>query len=272
MQPQTEMDNRRMSRRMMTPLFPGAKTGPCLARGVIAILVLAAAACAPLPPRTGLPVEVRPSPNFDERRPNFVILHHTSDENAAQALATLRDPARKVSSHYLIARDGKIYYLVDELARAWHAGESYWGGNRDLNSASIGIELDNDGEEPFAGAQIEALLALLADIRERYGIPAANILGHGDVAPGRKVDPSRWFPWQQLAEHGFGLWCDPPYSPAPPDLDTATLLAVFGYDVANLEAAIAAFKRHFAPHDASQEMTEQDRALLQCLVSRRQEQ
>ena len=138
----------------------------------------------------------------------------------------------KVSSHYLIARDGRIYYLVDELARAWHAGESYWGGNRDLNSASIGIELDNNGGEPFAEAQIEALIALLADLKARYGIPTANFIGHGDVAPGRKVDPSRWFPWQGLAGHGFGLWCEPPYPPAPPDLDSATLLAAFGYDVA----------------------------------------
>src|SRR5574340_490742 len=120
-----------MSKSITASAFLSAETGARLARGLIAILALAAAACAPLPPRAGVPVEVRPSPNFDERRPNFVILHHTSDEDAAQALATLRDPARKVSSHYLIARGGKIYYLVDELARAWHAGESYWGGNRD---------------------------------------------------------------------------------------------------------------------------------------------
>ena len=149
----------------------------------------------------------------------------------------------KVSSHYLIARDGRIYYLVDELARAWHAGESYWGGNRDLNSASIGIELDNNGGEPFAEAQIEALIALLADLKARYGIPTANFIGHGDVAPGRKVEPSRWFPWQGLAGHGFGLWCEPPYPPAPPDLDSATLLAAFGYDV-------AAATMPPVPHDA----------------------
>ncbi len=182
-----------------------------LVRGLIALSALAVAACAPLqplPPRAGVPVEVRPSPNFDERRPNFVILHHTSNDDADQALSTLTDPAKKVSSHYLIGRHGTIYYLVDELARAWHAGESYWGGDTDLNSASIGIELDNNGEEPFAEAEIESLLALLADIKERYAIPAANFLGHGDVAPGRKVDPSRLFPWQRLAARGFGLWCD----------------------------------------------------------------
>jgi N-acetylmuramoyl-L-alanine amidase len=238
------------------------------------LLVLAVAACAPieqLPPRTAVPVEVRPSPNFDERRPNFVILHHTSNDNADEALATLTDPARKVSSHYLIGRDGKIYYLVDELARAWHAGESYWGGGSDLNSASIGIELDNNGEEPFAEVQIEALLALLIDLKARYAIPAANFLGHSDVAPGRKVDPSRWFPWQRLAASGFGLWCEPPVSPVAAELDNATLLAAFGYDVSDPAAAVAAFKRHFAPDDASPDMTDESRALLNCLVSQKQD-
>lgn len=241
--------------------------GITLARACVALLILAVVACAPLPQRANVPVEQRPSPNFDERRPNFVILHHTSDDSAEQALRTLTDLLRKVSSHYLIARDGKIYYLVDELARAWHAGESYWGGDRDLNSASIGIELDNNGEEPFADAQIESLLALLADLKERYGIPTANFLGHGDVAPRRKTDPSRQFPWERLAGHGFGLWCEAPYPPAPPGFDSATLLNAFGYDVSDPGAAITAFKRHFVPNDTSQEMMERDRALLYCLVS-----
>jgi len=262
-----------MKKTVLGAKFLSAAAGMRLVRGLIALAALAVVACAPLqplPPRAGVPVEVRPSPNFDERRPNFVILHHTSNDNTDQALATLTDPARKVSSHYLIGRDGTIYYLVDELARAWHAGESYWGGDSDLNSASIGIELDNNGEEPFAEAEIEALLALLADIKERYGIPAANFLGHGDVAPGRKVDPSRWFPWQRLAARGFGLWCEPPVPPAPPGVDDATLLAAFGYDVSDPAAAIAAFKRHFAPDDASPEMTDENRALLNCLVSQMQ--
>lgn len=235
-------------------------------RACTVLLVLMIVACAPLQERANVPVAQRPSPNFDERRPNFVIFHHTSDDNAEEALRTLTDPVRKVSSHYLVARDGRIYYLVDERARAWHAGESYWGGNRDLNSASIGIELDNDGDEPFADAQIDSLLALLADLRARYGIPAANFIGHGDVAPRRKTDPGRQFPWKKLAERGFGLWCDPPYPPAPPGLDSVTLLSAFGYEVLNPDAAIAAFKRHYVPDDALREMTEQDRALLHCLV------
>ena len=242
-----------------------------LRRACLALLILAAGACAPLAPRANVPVEARPSPNFDERRPNFVILHHTNDDTAGQALRTLTDPLRRVSAHYLVARDGRIYYLVDELLRAWHAGESYWGGNRDLNSASIGIELDNNGEEPFPDAQIESLVALLADLKERYRLPTANFLGHGDVAPRRKTDPSNRFPWQRLAGQGFGVWCEPPYSAPPAGLDSATLLGAFGYDVSDLGAAIAAFKRHFLPDDASRKMTEQDLALLHCLVSRKRD-
>lgn len=239
-------------------------------RACAALLVLAAAACAPLPQRTTVPVEQRPSPSFGERRPNYVILHHSSNDSAEAALATLTNPARQVSAHYLIGRDGTIYYLVDELARAWHAGESYWGGNRDMNSASIGIELDNNGEEPFAEAQIAALLALLDDLRVRYRIPPANFLGHGDVAPQRKADPSRWFPWKRLAGHGFGVWCDPPYPVPLPDLDAATLLSAFGYDVSDPAVAVAAFKRRFLPHDGLEELTEEGRALLYCLVLQKQ--
>ncbi len=235
-----------------------------------AVLLLLIAACAPLPQRATVPVEQWPSPNFNERRPNFVILHHSSNDTADAALATLTNPARQVSAHYLIGRDGTIYYLVDELARAWHAGESYWSGVRDMNSASIGIELDNNGDEPFADPQIAALLALLEDVKTRYRIPTANFLGHGDVAPRRKSDPSRWFPWQRLAAYGFGVWCDPPYPVAPPELDSVALLGAFGYDISDPAAASAAFKRHFLPHEATVEMTEEVRGLLYCLVLRKQ--
>jgi N-acetylmuramoyl-L-alanine amidase len=248
-------------------------TGICLAlmRAWAALLVLTAAACAPLPQRATLPVEQRPSPNFNERRPNFVILHHSSNDTAAAALSTLTSAARQVSAHYLIDRDGTIYYLVDELARAWHAGESYWAGVSDMNSASIGIELDNNGAEPFAEPQIVALLALLADLKARYRIPAANFLGHGDIAPRRKADPSRWFPWERLATQGFGVWCEPPHPVAPQGVDTVTLLGAFGYDVSDPAAASGAFKRRFLPHDGTAEMSEDARALLYCLVLRRQQ-
>ena len=115
-----------------------------------------------------------------------------------------------------------------------------------MNSASIGIELDNNGREPFARRQIDALLALLGDLKARYRIPTENVIGHADVA-GRKVDPSRYFPWRTLAGRGFGLWCDPPYPAVPAGADTETLLQAFGYNVWNVEAAVAAFKLHFVP-------------------------
>jgi N-acetylmuramoyl-L-alanine amidase len=238
----------------------------------IVLAALSLAACAG--PQSGqssfegtrLAVAQYPSPNFDARRPNFVIIHHTSNDNADVALAVLANPERKVSAHYLIGRDGKIFQLVDERARAWHAGESYWGGQRDINSASIGVELDNNGSERFPDAQIDALVRLLADIRTRHNIPQANFLGHADVAPGRKTDPSRYFPWKRLAEQGFGIWCDPPYEPAPVSADTETLLQALGYDAWNDQRAIGAFKLHFTPEDPSRVMREADRSLLYCLV------
>jgi N-acetylmuramoyl-L-alanine amidase len=216
-----------------------------------------------------LPAEWAPSPNFGERRPSFVILHHTSTANAEQALRALTDPRLQVSSHYLIGRDGKLWQLVDERARAWHAGPSYWGGNIDLNSSSIGIELDNDGEEPYPEQQIVVLLALLDDLRRRYGIPAANFLGHGDVAPRRKTDPSRHFPWRRLAAHGFGLWCDPPLPPAP-NAEAALLLQALGYDVSDPAAAAGAFRRRFRGVESGEPaLDDEERELLACLAARR---
>jgi N-acetylmuramoyl-L-alanine amidase len=252
-----------------------SKRGTILLRAWIALIPLTLVACASAPMQragtaapqaTSLPVEQRPSPNFDARRPNFVIIHHTTNSTAEQALDVLTNRERKVSAHYLIGRDGKLFRLVDETARAWHAGESYWGGQHDLNSASIGIELDNDGFEPFPDVQIETLLALLADLKSRYNIPAANVLGHADVAPGRKTDPSRFFPWKRLSREGYGLWCDPPSPAMPPGLDTEVLLQALGYSVWNIDAAISAFKLHFAPDDPSPEMSANDRAVLYCLV------
>ncbi|HXV10155.1 MAG TPA: N-acetylmuramoyl-L-alanine amidase, partial [Burkholderiales bacterium] len=150
----------------------------CMIRIGAGLMILAGLpACTQIAPRANVPYEERPSPNFNERRPNYVIIHYTSHDDAERSLSTLTDPMREVSAHYLVARDGTIYYLVDELARAWHAGDSYWGGTRDLNSSSVGIELDNNGEEPFSEPQIESLLKLLADLKVRYKIPAANFLG-----------------------------------------------------------------------------------------------
>jgi N-acetylmuramoyl-L-alanine amidase len=224
------------------------------------------AACAPLPTGQARGALWQPSPNFDQRRPNFVILHQTSNDSAARALATLTDPARRVSAHYLIARDGTLMQLVDETARAWHAGDSWWGGTTDLNSASLGIELDNSGDEAFAEAQIVALLALLDELRTRHRIPAANVLAHGDIAPARKVDPSRWFPWQRLARHGFGLWCDAPPPVAPAGFDALLGLQALGYNIAAPAAARAAFRRHFASRDCEAELMPDEQGLLHCLL------
>ncbi len=239
-----------------------------LIRTTLLALAMVLTACAPVAQRAGIPTQWQGSPNFNERKPNFVILHHTSDDSVDQALGTLRDPVRGVSAHYLIARDGTIIQLVDERARAWHAGESKWGSETDINSASLGIELDNNGHEPFAEVQISALLRLLADIKERYRIPDDNFLGHADVAPKRKTDPSRYFPWKTLADHGFGLWCDPPFPEPPPAFDAALELRALGYDTGDVAAAIQAFKLHFLPDEPSAELTSHGRALLYCLYQK----
>ena len=130
------------------------------------------------------------------------------------------------------------------------------------------MELDNNGREPFSDAQIASLLRLLADIRERYRIPAANFLGHADVAPRRKTDPSRYFPWKTLAEQGFGLWCDLPLPEPPAAFDAAMALRALGYDTVDAAAAIQAFRLHFLPDEASPELTDRSRALVYCLYQK----
>ncbi|MBI5898041.1 MAG: N-acetylmuramoyl-L-alanine amidase [Rhodocyclales bacterium] len=243
-----------------------------LLRGPALLLPLLFAACAPLPTGQGRDASWWPSPNFDQRRPNFVILHQTTNATVDKALATLTDPARKVSAHYLISRDGSLLQLVDESNRAWHAGESRWGGMSDLNSASIGIELDNTGEEPFAEPQMQTLLALLAELRDRHRIPVANVLAHGDVAPGRKVDPSRYFPWRRLAQAGFGLWCSNLPAAPPAGFDAALGLRALGYDMTQPAAVRAAFRRHFLGREGEAELDAGEQALLHCLLALPREQ
>ncbi len=253
----------------------------CLARqfslrnGLLTLLAVTLSACAPLPSGQGHGALWRPSPNFDQRRPNFVILHHTTNETVAKALRTLTDPQRQVSAHYIIGRTGERYQLVDEASRAWHAGESWWGGNTDLNSASIGVELDNTGDEEFTEAQITELLLLLDELRSRYRIPTENILGHGDIAPTRKVDPSALFPWARLAEKGFGLWCDDASAalldsaPLNPTFDALLALQALGYDVSSPRAAQRAFRRHFMASELDAELGVDELASLQCLVQKK---
>ena len=240
----------------------------CAVRQVGALLLMSLlGACTPLPRGAGIPTQWQPSPNFGERVPTFVVIHYTGDDSAAAALNTLSSRRAEVSAHYLIVRDGTIIQLVDERSRAWHAGDSRWGSAIDLNSASIGIELDNNGRTPYPQTQIDALLNLLSDISRRYRIPAANVLGHSDVAPQRKVDPGPLFPWRALATRGFGLWCDPPYPEPPPGFDAMLGLRAIGYDVRDPAAAVSAFRMHYAPELRSTgELAERERALIHCLL------
>ncbi len=148
-----------------------------------------------------------PSPNQNARTPVIIVIHHTEQKSVQQSLHTLRtaNSGGPVSAHYLIGADGHRYQLVADERRAWHAGAGRWGTITDLNSASIGIELDNDGRSPFSAAQIESLIVLLRDLTTRLNIPPRQVIAHADLAPTRKQDPSRFFPWQQLAEAGFGV-------------------------------------------------------------------
>ena len=135
--------------------------------------------------------------------------------------------------------------MLNDYLRAWHAGNGSWGKNTDINSSSIGIELDNNGTEPFSDTQINTLLALLTKLKKDYKIPTQNIIGHSDIAPSRKVDPSALFPWKLLAANGFGVWPDEEL-PCPPDNFNAEQgLQAIGYNTKNLPAAITAFKLHF---------------------------
>jgi N-acetylmuramoyl-L-alanine amidase len=233
---------------------------------ILVTMVFMFTGCGGLPSSPGGATIFVPSPNHNERRPNYIILHDTSNDNIERPLKTLTDPAREVSAHYLIGRDGTRYQLVDENRRAWHAGQSYWGGITDLNSASIGIELDNTGDEPYAEAQIDRLIGLLKELQARHRIPSGNILGHGDVALRRKVDPGWQFPWARLADQGFGLWCKQAPARADPLPDPALVLQAIGYDVADPAAALVAFRRHFLGITMAGEATDEERRLMHCLV------
>lgn len=187
------------------------------------------------------------SPNFDKRRPMLIVLHYTAEQSAEQSLRTLKTANNRgrVSAHYLLGRDGKVYQLVAEDKRAWHAGGGRWGAITDVNSASIGIEIDNDGYTPFTEAQIDSLIALLDDLTTRLHIPRWQIIGHEDLAPGRKIDPGALFPWQRLHEAGFGIWPDPAAGDPPPGFDGWLAMAAVGYSLDDREGALRSFRHHF---------------------------
>ena len=163
--------------------------------------------------------------NFNLRKPNYVVIHHTAQDSTAQTLKTFTMPSTQVSAHYVIGRDGRVYHMLNDYLRAWHGGVARWGNTTDINSASIGIELDNNGIEPFAEAQITSLMHILGGLKKAYGIPTANFIGHADIAPSRKNDPSALFPWKRLAANGFGLWYDAGPLPSPFVADSAAALA-----------------------------------------------
>ena len=199
--------------------------------------------------------------NFGIRKPNFVIIHHTAQNSLDQTIKTFTLTRTKVSSHYVVGRDGQVVQMLNDYLRANHAGIGRWGNDTDLNSSSIGIELDNNGNEPFSDAQINSLCALLGTLKKRYNIPTANFIGHADIAPTRKPDPNN-FPWKVLAKKGYGLWYDEVLKMPPVDFNAEVALRVIGYDITNLGAAITAFKRHFVQTDISPKLTPADKLIL----------
>ena len=220
-------------------------------RIVIAVLMLALlTACASAPQRNPL-AEWVPSPNFEARRPVIIVIHATEQGSAEQSLKTLRtaNSKGKVSAHYLVGDDGRIYQLVADGDRAWHAGGGSWGTITDLNSASIGIEIDNEVGEAYTEAQIVALLRLLDDLTTRLDIPKTQVIGHADLAPTRKRDPGSLFPWQRLAAAGFGRWPQGELVDPPAGFDPWLAMAAVGYPLKDRAAAVRAFHRHYRGRD-----------------------
>ncbi len=215
-----------------------------------------------------------PSPNFNERALpiTMIVLHYTGMESAAAAIARLRDPAAEVSAHYVVDEDGTVLRLVPDEKRAWHAGKSHWREWDDVNSVSLGIEIVNPGHEfgyrPFPEAQVDAVVRLVAHLKDRYEITRGNIVGHSDVAPARKRDPGELFPWGRLARLRLALprptknLMDPFWTEA----GFCLALERFGYDVTDRMAAIMAFQRRFRPELIDGEIDAECRAILLALL------
>jgi N-acetylmuramoyl-L-alanine amidase len=229
-----------------------------------------------------------PSPNFDARPtpPDMVVLHYTGMQTGQGALDRLRDSEAKVSAHYLVEEDGRVFSLVAEERRAWHAGVAFWKGARDINARSIGVEIVNPGHafgyRPFPGVQIDAVIALLDAIRTRWDIDDDRILGHSDVAPDRKTDPGELFPWKQLAKAGHGYFVEPEPAPGLPlsvgDEGTGVFvlqagLTRLGYDCApsgvfedRTATILRAFQRHWRPMRVDGVADGETRARLMALL------
>ncbi|MGZ3847756.1 MAG: N-acetylmuramoyl-L-alanine amidase [Flavisolibacter sp.] len=201
--------------------------------------------------------------NFNLRKPNFVIIHHTAQNSCDQTLKTFTLPRTQVSAHYVICKDGTIHHMLNDYLRAWHGGIARWGNNTDINSSSIGIEIDNDGYAPFTEPQLGSLLTLLGSLKKAYGIPTANFIGHADIAPTRKNDPNVNFPWKRLADSGYGVWwSDTTGVTVPQDFNNLQALRIIGYDIRDSAAAIQSFKRKYEQVDKSPVINEEDRKIL----------
>jgi N-acetylmuramoyl-L-alanine amidase len=205
--------------------------------------------------------------NFGMRKPNYVIIHHTAQNGCGQTLKTFTTGSTQVSAHYVICKDGTLHHMLNDYLRAWHAGAAKWGNETDLNSASIGVEIDNNGFELFSEAQLNTLLGLLASLKKKYNIPVANFIGHADIAPGRKVDPNVNFPWKRLSENGFGIWYDDTSKIIVPDgFNIMQALRIVGYDISNSNAAIQAFRRHFLQTEQAGELSEPEKKILYAVM------
>lgn len=199
--------------------------------------------------------------NLSIRKPNYVLIHHTAQNSTEQTIRTFQLERTAVSSHYVVGRDGKVVQMVNDYVRAHHAGLGKWGNDTDLNSSSIGIEMDNNGTtDPWPEVQIQALIELLQVLKERHKIPQKNFLGHADYAPNRKIDPYK-FPWKQLAKEGFGCWYEEDLETPPGNFDPLLALRVIGYDISNPQNAIRAFKLHYIQDDSS-ELKDSDLPIL----------
>ena len=198
------------------------------------------------------------SPNFNDRPkdivPNILVIHYTGMQSLDQALQRLMSSNSQVSAHYLISRKGEIFKLVSEEKRAWHAGVSYWRGETDINSYSIGIELENPGHEfgysKFPKSQMSVLTELCVELINKYSISPENIVGHSDIAPRRKKDPGELFDWKSLAKKGVGLWPEPILNKISVESFEKSLND-FGYEVVDLRSTITAFQRHYLPDTVS---------------------
>ena len=241
-----------------------------------------------------LVTRVHPAINVEKRRggavPRLVILHYTGMSSAEKAIDWLAREESRVSCHYVIDEQGRITQLVPEKLRAWHAGVSYWQGETDINSCSIGIEIHNPGHSEgypeFPRKQIDAVVALTRDICERHGIPPHGVLGHSDVAISRKIDPGEKFPWGRLARRGIGHWVRPArlntddrgfgVGESGVEIDEARgLLRTYGYDVQAhgafdepMRRVVEAFQRHFRPERYDGRLDRSTLSTLRRLVGR----